>query len=181
MKRALFTALLLALTLPAAAQPYLIGGISPAHKSSLSAPMVGVGWLAGRFAVELAAFDLGEIKSESSAPAAAMSFRTQDARGARLSLLGSIPLSPSFSLVGSVSAYRIKSKVQQWDTFTSGGVTTITSASSSSPAVTVPGVGLGAAYSLNERVSLRGMLEYVDGKDDLDSLRLFSLAAVISF
>jgi len=179
--RQLLAVLLLTLSLPVAAQPYLIGGISPAHKSSLSAPMVGVGWSAGRFAVELSAFDLGEIKSESSAPAAAMSFRTQDARGARLSLLGSVPLSPSFSLVGSVSAYRIKSTVERWETFTAGNVTTITSSSTSSPVVTVPGVGLGASYSLNERVSLRGMLEYVDGKDELDSLRLFSVGAILSF
>lgn len=42
-------------------------------------------------------------------------------------------------------------------------------------------VGLGLAYSLNERIALRTLAERIDGKDDLDTVTIYSAGIELRF
>jgi hypothetical protein len=154
----LVTALLLAFALPAAGQPYLALGASQIKVESTvtsteTSPYLVAGW---RFNEHLAA--------EGSY------FKVASAQGTGLAALGTLPIGRGLSLLGKIGAYAVKTR---------RGV-------SPTPAVktdhgTRPAVGVGAAYEFHEHLAVRAMFEQVDGKDELENVRLFSVVMVISF
>ena len=118
---------------------------------------------------------------------------TQEIRGARLSLLGAVPLGEAFSLLGSVSAYRLKGDQREVDTLTlsppavTTPAVTTTGERSTSGSGTVAGLGIGAAYR-SGAIEFRAMLDWTQGKDDffgagqdLDSIRMTSFSIGYTF
>lgn len=97
-------------------------------------------------------------------------------RGYGLAAIGSLPVG-RWSLLGKVGAYRLKTSTRELVTL--GGVTvrddTVTRSHWS------PSVAVGAQFNIAENVSMRAMVERVDGKGELDRLRIVTLAAVVVF
>lgn len=198
----LLAALLLTFALPVAAQPYVFAGAASsrasgegqvAEDSSDLFLSPGLGYrFSEHFAVEAAYMDPGNVLStfSQSAPAPGQvvaTMRDLDVSGSRLSILGSVPLGERLSLLGSLSAYRLKATATEVDTLTvatppSQTVTGVRSASSTS---STTGAGLGLGYRLSEKFDGRMMIDWIRGKDDaladLPRLRVLSFSVAYSF
>lgn len=201
MKR-LLVALLFAAT-PALAQPYVFAGAAWTNSHAPSATesegssdiflLPGVGYRFGRLAVEAAYVDPGEIASSftQSQPAPGTSnvtTKTFALSGARLSLVGSLPLADHLQLLGSVSAYRLKGDRREVDTVTTAGTVTVTGERSFSGSGTTLGLGAGIGIRVTDSIEGRAMLEWLRGKDaifgsdnDLKNTRLASFSLLYRF
>jgi hypothetical protein len=167
---ALLTAGSLAFAGNVSAQPYLTLGITQAEAKldgtasrESSRPTVGAGYrFTEHLALEASYLRLGNHGAWT-------------AKGAGLAAVGTLPMG-RWSLLGKVGIYSLES---ERTVAASGGpsIGTTTSEGLGNRAV----LGIGAGYSLSERLQVRAMLEQVDGKGELDSLRLFTLGAVVGF
>ena len=121
------------------AQPYVVGaGANVKNADTALALSVGVGYGLGRHvAAEISYADLGEVARTASS--------STDARGAKASLVATVPLW-RLAVLGTVSAYRLRASLTTpLDMSTASG--------------TVYAVGLGISYRLTESVSLRAVVE----------------------
>jgi hypothetical protein len=171
MIRTLFAALLLALSLPAAGQPYLVIGIAQVEaklaglvEREIAVPIFGLGYhFTENFAVEASYLRLGNYSEMGG---------TWTAKGPGLAAIGTLPMG-RWSLLGKLGFYALDSE----HTIASSGGGITTSEDLGNRAV----LGIGAAYSLSQHLQVRAMLEQMDGMGELDRLRLFTMGMVVTF
>lgn len=111
--------------------------------------------------------------------------------GYRLSLLGTLPVTDSFSILSRASAYRVKANYLLTDTTTQCAPSCATLAQSSATvhaSETLLGFGLGAEFVVFSAVSARLMYEQIKPKagmfgtgNDLDSISTTSIEVLYQF
>lgn len=143
------------------AQPYLTAGPAQVKAGdSHSGAYLAAGWRFGSFGVELAHINAGRLTATG------------------IAATGTVSLGGGFSVLGKLGGYSVER-----ETVLSTGSTPGTGAAirTSTDYGTRPAVGVGVAYSVTEKFSLRALAERIEGKDDLDGVRVFTLGAVLSF
>jgi hypothetical protein len=171
--KTLLATIILALAAPAAAQPYVhigparvqieAGGIS----DTASKPYVAAGWRFGEhLALEASYVDAGVVHGRS---------RAWSASGPGLAVLGTVPIGANLALLGKLGAYSLESES-----------TDSTMRGAGPPPAKVnlgtrPALGIGVLYALHPRLQLRAMLDQIDGKGELERLRLVTVGAVVVF
>src|SRR5574341_615683 len=184
MRLPLFAALLFA-SFTAFAQPYIFAGLAWTNTSAPSGTesenssdifvLPGVGYRFSRhIAVEAAYLRPGEVASSftQSQPAPGVSnvtTSTFELSGARLSLVGTLPIAERFAALASVSAYRLKGERRDVDTVTTSAppAVTVTGERSFSETGTTFGIGAGLSSTITDSLEGRAMLDFIRGKDDL--------------
>jgi hypothetical protein len=181
MKRALFAVLLLALSLPAAAQPYVFGlftladadtRVTPDTSGSESTRNLGAGW---RFSKYFSA-ELGHLSTvHLSSADRSTQFKI---KGVGIAAVGTWPLSSDWALVGKLGAYDLDG-----DTYRLDSTFTCCTSQTSSDLGTRPLFAFGAQYRVNDSIYAQALYQQISGKDgsELDTLRLLSLGAVLQF
>jgi predicted porin len=178
MKQALrltLAALMLALAMPVAAQPYVFGLLSratadtrvtPDTSGSEFAMNAGAGWrFSKHFSAELGYLSVGNLSS-------ADGLTEYKIDGFGIAAVGTLPLSGSWSLVGKIGAYDLD-----------GETTRCCSTQTKSDLGTRPLVAFGAQYNIGQGLHAQLLYQQVNGKDgsELDKLRLLSFGAVLQF
>ena len=139
------------------------------------------------FAVELGYVDLGTFKtrvngSQSGTP---VTSNTEfKAKGYNLALVGILPVTKEFSVIGRVGVFRWTAKVSGWAS--SGGVTVSDNAKATKAGNNPDNIGIGVKYDLSKSISLRAEWErfidvgerYITDKTDVD---LLSVGLVYTF
>jgi opacity protein-like surface antigen len=180
---ALVAAGLLAFTSSALAQPYLALDFSDARadlrgtSGSGSASAFTAGYRFGEHLALEASYLDTDVRSDPSVQGANSTMQFWKSRGPGIAAVGMFPVAGSFSLIGKAGAYRLKTSTRELVTGAGGTLSDSTVTSSAWRST----LGIGAQFNVAENVSLRAMLEHVDGKGELDSLRLFTLGAVVGF
>jgi len=183
MKRALFAVLLLALSLPAAAQGYVFGGTG-------FGTTLGAGYrFTAYLAAELSAFDAREETdtSRQSSPVSTIRFRTSSSRisGAGLSVVGSMPVSSTFSVFAKAGAYRVRNKTST-ETFlvdaVGGNPSTLESSVRTDVSSWEPGIGLGVEFAPDGgRLRVRLSAEQIGSGGKLERSRIIAIGVSYSF
>lgn len=95
------------------------------------------------------------------------------ATGFGLSAVGMLPVSDSLSLLAIAGIYYLKTEIQSQ----TGGVQNAAIRSD----VSAPSFGAGIQYAWSDEFRLRATFRQLNGKEELDHLRMFSLGAIIAF
>lgn len=173
--RTLIAFALLALALPAAAQPYVFGlftranadtRVTPDTSGSEFAMNAGAGWrFSKHFSAELGYLSVGNLSSADGLT----EFKID---GFGVAAVGTLPLSGPWALVGKVGAYSLD-----------GETTRCCSTQTKSDLGSRPLVAIGAQYHIGDALHVQALYQQVNGKDgsELDKLRLFSIGAVLQF
>lgn len=181
--RTLLAVALLALAGPAWAQFYVWGAGGSAKLDARTLPNVsgrdtvsaqlGAGWGFNRFL----AVEAGYLSTPSYDALTPSLNAFWSADGYTLAAVGSIPLGPSWSIIGKLGVWDAKAEFRTVTVPAGARTTTKTDLGSR------PLLGFGIEYSLGEHLHLRALYEQIDGKasQELHKLEMLSFGFVLRY